>query len=160
MTDEQVQEVEQVEQTEEESQDTPAETDWKSEARKWERLAKKGKAAEEELEALKQQQMTEQEKATARAEKAEAELEALKEQQQMMQDAKTIAERDGIPIDLLLYCKDTESMESFAKTYLAANPPKQVHAAPSAQGTRIVKDNEQGLSNAQRFAQFAGPMFK
>ena len=50
MAEEQVQEVT----TEEEPQgEAKAKTDWKAEARKWEALAKKGKAAEDELAKLK-----------------------------------------------------------------------------------------------------------
>ena len=74
MADEQVQEVAE----EQEPQGEAKRTDWKAEARKWENLAKKGKAAEEELAKLKEAQMTEQEKANARAEKAEADLAAMK----------------------------------------------------------------------------------
>lgn len=53
------------------------ETDWKAEARKWEKLAKGNKSAAEQLEKLKASQMSEQEKAVAAA-KAEGSAEALK----------------------------------------------------------------------------------
>lgn len=48
------------------------ETDWKAEARKWEKLAKGNKNAAEELEKLRKQSMTEQEKAVAEAKAAGA----------------------------------------------------------------------------------------
>lgn len=47
---------------------SPPETDWKAEARKWEKRAKENNAAQTELEQLRQAQMTEQEKAVADAE--------------------------------------------------------------------------------------------
>ena len=90
-------------------------TDWKAEARKWEARAKKSAQAELELEALKQSQMTEQEKATKRAEEAEKQLAELKAETQRLADAREIAERDGIPVNLLEFCADREAMEAFAK---------------------------------------------
>lgn len=48
--------------------DPPAETDWKAEARKWEKLAKENRNAATELEKLRKEHMTDQEKAVAEAE--------------------------------------------------------------------------------------------
>ena len=135
-------------------------TDWKAEARKWEARAKKSEAAEAELDALKQAQMTEQEKITQRAEKAEAELAQVKAEQQRIAHAREIAERDNVPAELLEFCADAEAMEDFSRAYLAANPPKQVHAAPQSSGSRIVKEAEPAPNNAQKFAEFVQPMFK
>ena len=98
MADEQVQEVEQVEEPQGEPK---AKTDWKAEARKWENLAKKGKAAEEELAKLKEAQMTEQEKANARAEKAEAELAAIKAENERLTAAREYSASQGVPLELL-----------------------------------------------------------
>lgn len=53
------------------------ETDWKAEARKWEKQAKANKAAAEERDKLKASQMSDQEKAVAAA-KAEGHAEAMK----------------------------------------------------------------------------------
>lgn len=143
-----------------EAEQPKPETDWKAEARKWEARAKKSEAAEAELDALKQAQMTEQEKATARAEKAEAELAEAKAEQQRIRDAREIAERENVPLELVEFCADAEAMEAFAARYKAANPPQQVHAAPRSSGPRIVRDGEAAQTNAQRFAQFVEPMFK
>lgn len=159
MAEETIQETEQAEQAEDAPQGADG-TDWKAEARKWERLAKKGKAAEDELEALRQQQMTEQEKATARAEKAEAELAAMKADAERLQAAREVSEREGVPLSLLEFCQDADAMERFAAAYAAENPKKPVHAAPTAPSTRIVREGEPGLTNARRFEQFAGPLFK
>lgn len=138
MAEETKQEVEQVE-AEPQGEAKP-ETDWKAEARKWEQRAKKSQAAELELEALKQAQMTEQEKANARAEKAESELAALKAENQRLADAKDIAAASGVPVRLLEYCADREAMEAFAKEYIAERPA--THSAASASGSRIVRNQD------------------
>lgn len=134
MADEQVQEVEQVEEPQGESK---AKTDWKAEARKWENLAKKGKAAEEELAKLKEAQMTEQEKANARAEKAEAELAAIKAENERLTAAREYSASQGVPLELLEYI-NADQMEAFCKAYKAAqlNTPS---VAPASY-TRIVKE--------------------
>ena len=143
MAEENVQEVEQ--KTEPQGE---AKTDWKAEARKWEARAKKSQNAEQELEALKQSQMTEQEKLKAKAEKAEAELAELKAEQQRIADAYEISQRDGVPQNLLAFCKDREAMEAFAKAYKAEQPV--IHSAASAVSSRIVGDPKP--SNGEIFA--------
>lgn len=133
MADEQVQEVEAVEEPQGEPK---AKTDWKAEARKWEALAKKGKAAEDELAKLKEAQMTEQEKANARAEKAEAELAEMKAEAERMQQAREIASKNAVPVELLEFCK-AEDMERFCQVYRESIQP--VHAAAMGMPSRIVK---------------------
>ncbi len=123
MADENIQEVEQ---TEEPQGETKAKTDWKAEARKWENLAKKGKAAEEELAKLKESQMTEQEKAKARAEKAEQELAQLKAEAERMQQARELSKSEGIPLEVLESFVAGD-IEAFCKVYRATQPT--IHAA-------------------------------
>ena len=134
MSEETIQEAEQ--QTEPQGEEKQP-TNWKAEARKWENLAKKGKAAEEELAKLKEAQMTEQEKANARAEKAEAELAAMKAENERMVAARDWSAKEGVPLDLLEYVS-ADKMESFCKAYKAAQ--LQVHSAAPASFTRIVKE--------------------
>lgn len=134
MSEEQVQEVEQ---SEEPQGEQKARTDWKAEARKWENLAKKGKAAEEELAKLKEAQMTEQEKANARAEKAEAELAAMKAENERMVAAREWSAKESVPLELLEYI-GADRMEDFCKAYKAAQ--LQVHSVAPASFSRIVKD--------------------
>lgn len=149
MADEQTQEVEQ---TQEPQGEAKAKTDWKAEARKWESLAKKGKAAEEELAKLKEAQMTEQEKANARAEKAEAELAEMKAEAARVQAAREIASKHSVPAELLEFCSDAEAMERFCEVYHASTQP--IHAAAAGVSTRIVKDG--GKANPREvFAAFA-----
>lgn len=75
----------QIEPTEEE----PHGTDWKAECRKWEKRAKDNDRAAKELAEIREQQMTDLEKALKRAEKAEA---ALKEREAA--DARAAMVRD------------------------------------------------------------------
>ena len=133
MADEQVQEVAE----EQEPQGEAKRTDWKAEARKWENLAKKGKAAEEELAKLKEAQMTEQEKANARAEKAEAELAAMKAENERLTAAREYSASQGVPLELLEYIQ-ADQMEGFCKAYKAAQ--LNVTSVAPASYTRIVKE--------------------
>lgn len=147
MADENNQEVEA---TEEPQGEAKAKTDWKAEARKWEALAKKGKAAEDELAKLKEAQMTEQEKANARAEKAEAELAEMRAEAERLSSARQISQAENVPFELLEFCSSKESMEEFCKVY--RQTLQQTHAAAS--GVRIVKEGTT-VSNRDRFAAFA-----
>lgn len=148
MADEQVQEAQA--KPEPQGEEKPS-TDWKAEARKWENLAKKGKAAEEELAKLKEAQMTEQEKANARAEKAEQELAAIKAEQERLTAAREWSVKEAVPLDLLEFIA-ADRMESFCKAYKAAQVP--IPSAASAFSTRIVKEGAKP-STRDVFAQFA-----
>ena len=136
------------------------ETDWKAEARKWERYAKKAQAAEQELEQLKASQMSEQERERAAREAAEAELAALKAEKARTEAAQRIAADTGVPLDLLMltHCPDEESLTIFAKAYAKEI---RVGAAPSALGgRRIVRGEDKPRDNGELFAEFAEKHFK
>lgn len=144
-----VQEVDETPQGETETQGT----DWKAEARKWERLAKKAHSAEVELEQLKQSQMTEQEKEKARADAAEAELQQLKAAQAKVEAATKLASETGVPFEMLMFCADEEAMTDFAKTYAKET---HVSSAPTALGgTRVYRGNDKPKDNRELFAEFA-----
>lgn len=154
MAEEQVQEVA----TEEEPQgEARKPTDWKAEARKWEALAKKGKAAEDELAKLKEAQMTEQEKANARAEKAEAELAEMKAEQKRLFDAREIAAKHAVPVQLLEFCTDADAMERFCEAYREAQKP--VHAAAGPIPFRVDRGAPKA-DNADIFADFLEQQLK
>lgn len=119
-------------------------------SRDWEKKAKENAAAASELEALKQAQLTEQEKANARAEKAESELAALKAEAQRKEDARAIADETGVPLELLEYCADKDAMEEFARVYTAKQPT--VHAAAPAVGTKVHRGSGSPVTTAQQFA--------
>ena len=123
-------------------------------SREWEKRAKDNEAAASELEELKQAQLTEQEKANARAEKAEAEAAALRSEKERLEAARSIAEKSEVPSELLEFCSDAESMERFAEIYKSKQPT--VHAAPTAQASRIVQGNEQPQQARDRFAALFG----
>lgn len=125
-------------------------TDWKVEARKWEKRAKENSKAAEELAALKEAQMTEQQKLEARAVEAEAKVAALEAEQQRIADAGEVAKQTGVPVELLMYCSDKEAMEAFAEKYSAEKQP--IHSAPSAPQSRLVRGSDGKVSNRDTFA--------
>ena len=154
MADENTQEVEAAEEPQGEAK---AKTDWKAEARKWESLAKKGKAAEEELARLKESQMSEQEKANARAEKAEAELAEMKAEAERLQLAREYASQENVPLELLEFCK-ADAMEDFCKAYKATLQP--IHSISSGMGSRINMGGSGKLDPKDAFAAFAEKQLK
>ena len=150
--------LENIEQAEVQAEQTVDETptDWKAKyeamrehSREWEQRAKANKAAADELEQIKAAQMTEQEKLTARAEAAEAKLAEYESQQAHDAAAKAIAEKTGVPFELLTYCSDETAMKDFAKQYGENKPP----AAPSAAAARIVRGGGKPSAREQ-FAEF------
>ena len=149
-----------VEPTETHEEVEQTETDWKAEARKWEQRAKKSLAAEQELEALKAAQMTEQEKVIARAEKAEQELAELKQEAARLEAAKSISQHEGVPLSLLEYCANEEAMAAFAKEYKANIPTQTRHAAGKAKGSNVNKEGGAKVSTREAFAEFASQQFK
>lgn len=140
-----------------------SETDWKAKydemrnhMRDWEKKAKANQSAADELEKLKAEQMTEQEKAKARAEAAEKELAALKAEAQRIADAREIAQSQGIPANLLEFCADKEAMERFANEYKASQPA--IPAAAATTGARISSDGKKP-TNGEIFAAAVSDLF-
>lgn len=94
-------------------------TDWQAKyeaarahSREWEKKAKANKEAADELEKLKAEQMTEQEKAVKRAEKAEAELQALRAKAERAETVASVADRANVPAEVvgMLSGKDAEEL--------------------------------------------------
>jgi septal ring factor EnvC (AmiA/AmiB activator) len=154
MTDENTNEIEQVEEPQGE---TKAKTDWKAEARKWENLAKKGKAAEEELARIKEAQMSELEKANAKAEQAEAELREMKAEAERLQAARQYSQEQGVPLELLEFCKADE-MEAFCKAFKAAQTP--VHSVATGSFSHINTGGTGKRDPRDAFIAFAEQKFK
>lgn len=125
------------------------ETDWKAEARKWEKYAKENAAARKELDALKAAQMTEQERLVKRAEDAERQLAEANAAIQHAKDVQEISASSGVPASLLEFCNDRDAMERFAEQF---NGASKAHSAPSAPQSRIVTGNGAQASNADVFA--------
>lgn len=147
MAEETTQEVTEVEEA---HADPTPETDWKAESRKWEKRAKENSKAAEELAALKEAQMSEQQKLEARALEAEQKLAALEAERQHDADAQEVASETGAPLELLMYCSDREAMEAFAKKYQSEQP--EIHSAPSAPNVRLVKGADGKVSERDTFA--------
>lgn len=78
-----------------------SETDWKAEARKWEERAKANKAAVDELDKIKESQMTDLQKAQKRAEEAERKAQAIEAKQQRAASVKEAAKIAVVDEDIL-----------------------------------------------------------
>ena len=152
-----------MDETNEQVAEQTQEVDWESkyketlaDSRKWEKRAKENKDAADELERIKSERMSESERLQARAEKAERELSMLSAEKERRDAAAEVSKSADVPADLLMFCKDRESMEAFAQAYtahMAAQEP--VHAAPQSRRSRIVRDNETPTSNRDVFAELA-----
>lgn len=132
-------------------------TDWKAEARKWEKYAKENAEAKKELDALRAAQMTEQERLVQRAEQAERELADARAAIQHSKDVAEIAAKSGVPAALLEFCADRDAMEQFAEQFGTAAP--QLHSAPAAPQSRAVRDEKAGATNADVFASLVDSLF-
>lgn len=127
------------------------ETDWKAEARKWEKYAKENAAARKELDDLKAAQMTEQEKLLKRAEDAERQLAEANAAIQHAKDVQEIAAQSGVPASLLEFCNGRDAMERFAEQY--GGTMQRASSAPTAPQTRLVTGSDATPSNGDVFAQ-------
>lgn len=150
MAEESTNSVESTEQVEEQAEERH-ETDWKAEARKWEKRAKGNQSAAEELEKLKAAQMTELEKAQAEAAKAQAEADALKAEKAKADAAIKVGAETGIPTEILMYCSDPESIDAFAKALKgwAEKDAAQIRVGSSTGKSRILHQ-ETGAKVANR----------
>lgn len=112
-------------------------------SREWEKRAKANKTAADELEQLKQSQMSDAEKAAAKTAKLQKELEELKAEKQSNAWRSQVASETGLPANLITG-STLEEMQANAKSiseYVAAqtgrklpevkNPGKQPDVAPN-----------------------------
>lgn len=140
-------------------------TDWRAKyeemrahSRDWEKKAKANQDAANELEKLREAQMTEQERERARADAAEAEVAKLRAEQARADAAQRISAENGVPLELLMFCADEDAMAEFAKAY---ERDAHVRSAPSAlAGSRIVRGNDKPRDNGEVFAEFAQHLFR
>lgn len=122
-----------------------AETDWKAQARKWEKRAKENSAAADELAKLKESQTTELERAQARASKAEKALKTLQEKAEHEKLKEQIAQELKVPANLILDSDEegmrawAKSLAEFAKPRVGATVPKnsQFAHADTKQDDRV-----------------------
>jgi hypothetical protein len=134
-------------------------TDWKAKyeqmrthARDWEAKAKANKDAADELEKLKAQNLSEQEKAIARAEKAEAELQKLQANAERAEMAQRVAAKTKLPLEIVqtLNGEDEESLVKQA-TALKKLVPDYPNREDDGGGKSSAKK-----TNADRFAENLG----
>lgn len=118
-------------------------------SREWERKAKENQAAAGELEKLKEQQASEQEKANKRAEKAEAELSELKAKAARAEAVAEAADKAGVPTEVVsvLNGEDAAELADQAKRLLKLLP---AYPARTDDGGGSAKAE---ATNAQRFAE-------
>lgn len=76
-------------------------TDWKAEARKWEKRAKANSEAAEKLAAIEEAGKTELQRMTERAEKAESALKAYEAERERAAQVEQVAKDTGVPVDVL-----------------------------------------------------------
>lgn len=105
----------------EEAQTTPPkpDTDWKAEARKWEARAKANKDKADELDALKEAQMTESEKQQKELEKAKAEIATLKHEKECNAWVSEVSESTGLSVAQLkaIAAETKEELEEKAQLF-------------------------------------------
>ena len=119
-------------------------------SREWEKKAQKNQEAADELEKLKAEQATEQEKATARAEKAEAELKELKAKAKRQELVTQIASATKIPFEVvsMLNGKDSEELEAQVARLLKLLPAHPTRTDDGGSKTAAKKTNADRLSDA------------
>ena len=107
------------------------ETDWKTEARKWERLAKENKTAAQRLAEIEEAQKTAEQKAAERL--AEAERKAAEAERRVL--IATEANTSGVPVYILEGPRDDtpEALSAWAKEIsdYAAGKRKQGNYVPN-----------------------------
>lgn len=131
------------------------ETDWKAEARKWEERARENRGAAEELQRLKEAQMTEAEKLAKRAADAEAALAQMTQAKEHAEAVASISASSGVPAGFLAFCSTAEDMESFAKLWAehhAQAQPEPAHAGVKAPERRIIPNGTAKVANKDVFA--------
>ena len=127
-------------------------TDWKAEARKWEARAKENAKAAEELQRIKDSQLTEAERLQKRAEVAEARVLQLESEAELASLALTISEETGAPLKLLKTCADEGVMREMAREWAAQ--AQTVHAGTTAATTKLVKPTAAKQSAASAIADY------
>lgn len=112
------------------------ETDWKALARKWEERAKANKEAAEELEKLKEAQMSEQEKAAKHTKELEAKLAKYEADRQQHEWCVQVAKKTGVPADLLRgsTLDEVQAHADSIKQYLQNNQPSDQNGSGTPAG--------------------------
>ena len=102
-------------------------TDWKAEARKWEARAKANKDKADELDALKEAQMTESEKQQKELEKAKAEIATLKHEKERSTWIDEVAQDTGLSVAQLkaIAAENKEELAEKAQLFMKEKEPEK-----------------------------------
>lgn len=101
----------------------PDATDWKAEARKWERRSKENADKAKAYDELQEESKSELQKAKEAAEKAKAELDALKAEKARADLVAKVSKETGVPASLISG-DDEDSMREYAKRLAEWRKPK------------------------------------
>jgi DNA primase len=121
-------------------------------ARDWEAKAKANKGAADELEKLKAENLTEQEKAIARAERAEAELQQLKSEAERSRVIAQVASKTNLPLEIV---QALNGQDEKTRTEQANSLKKLVPDYPNREDDGGGKSSAK-KTNADRFAEAFG----
>ncbi|KFI97820.1 capsid assembly scaffolding protein Gp46 family protein [Bifidobacterium stellenboschense] len=133
-------------------------TDWEakyrevlSHSREWEKRAKDNKAAADELQQLKESQMSEQQKAEAKTARLQKELDQLKAEKQANEWRSQVAAETGLPSNLIVG-DSLEAMQEHAKAigeYVASQSGRRLPQVsdPGRQPNRAPSDLQQFASS-------------
>lgn len=113
-------------------QTEPQGTDWKAEARKWEKRAKANMAKADKLDKLEEANQTELERTQNALKSTQSELESLKAERERAQARERVSQATGIPAHLITG-DDEETMTAQAKA-IAAYTASQTPTFPTDKG--------------------------
>lgn len=133
-----------VDESAEELQSTEDSTDWKAEARKWEKRAKENADKAKKFEEYEEANKSEFEKLTERNKKLEEELSGIKSREERNKLAQEISKDTGVPADLIVGTTEDE-MREFAEKIKEYATPKS-----SAKVPKSSKFDTNGIQDAKR----------
>lgn len=140
--------------------DPPApaqEPDWKTEARKWEDRAKANKAAAEELERIKAEKMTDEQKAAKALADAQAELAQYKTREQVATWSAEIVQGSSVPASALRGSTREELAAHFEELKALITPqPPAAPPVPSVTQTPATPPGNVSLRDQIAAAEAAG----
>ena len=146
--------------TEAKNNEPEQQVDWKAKyeamrthSREWEGKAKANQAAADELEKLKADSQTEQQRATERAERAEAELATYKAAEERARVVADVAGATGMPSDVvsLLNGRDADELAEQVERIKKLLPAYPTRTDDGGQKSAAAKK-----TNAERFAEAIG----
>lgn len=123
--------------------------DWKAMSRKWEERAKANKQAAEELEKLKEAQMSEQEKVAKRTREMETKLARYEAEKQQAEWREKVAKDTGVPASVLRGSTLEEMQEHAQSLKEILEPKPKAPSVPNQSGrpAGVAEDPMRGFVN-------------